>query len=237
MPKRWFYLEHEQALGPFAESELRVRLRRGELDAGVRAWHEDASGWWPLGELLQASAPPAIDTRPHPVHRYLARLVDVGLFGLAAMSALSLLLYAIAPAWALRLSEGLATTPGRALDLLLTIALSGLVAAVPLGLSGSTPGKWLFGIQVLDEDGHPIGLARALRREAQVWVHGLGLGIPLLSLLTLGLSYRRLMHSGQTRWDASMGLSVRHRRLSLAQVLAALAGLLVVGLLFWIQRG
>lgn len=246
--RRWFYLHDEQAHGPFAESELRARLRRGELGADTRGWHDGAEGWLPLPVLLSgaASASPHRDraarsgwndAAPHPVRRYLARLVDIGAFGLVAMSAVFLVLYTLAPDTGARLTQALGSTPGRSLDLFLTVALSSLLAALPLGLTGSTLGKWLFGIRVVDADGHPIGVALALRREWRVLWQGLAMGLPLVSLVTLGLAYRRLVRVGRTRWDEALDLHVRHRPLGPTQGMLAVVGLLSVAALFVMQRG
>jgi uncharacterized RDD family membrane protein YckC len=246
--KRWFYLHDDQAHGPFAESEIRARLRRAELPAQVRGWHDGADGWLPLAGMLVESARQSgrsgaharagwHDTSPHPVRRYLARLVDIGAFGLLAMSALFLLLYALAPETGMRFTHALGSTPGRALYMLLTLLLGSLLAAIPLGLTGSTPGKWLFGIRVVDSDGHPIGVALALRREMRVWLQGLALGLPVVSLVSLGLAYRRLVRRGRTRWDETLDLQVRHRPLGPAQSLLAALGLLAVAMLFVVQRG
>lgn len=246
--RRWFYLQDDQAHGPFAESEIRARLRRGQLAADTRGWHDDAEGWLPLQRLLAAVAPAPLyrgrnvplnwnDAAPHPVRRYLARLVDIGALGLLAMSAVFLVLYTLAPDTGARFTRALDSTPGRSLDLLLTVVLSSLLAALPLGLTGSTLGKWLFGIRVVDADGHPIGVALALRREFRVLVQGLAMGLPFVSLLTLGLAYRRLVREGRTRWDQALDLHVRHRPLGPAQGLLAIAGLLAVAALFVVQRG
>lgn len=247
MSRRWFYLRDDQAHGPFAESEIRAWLRRGQLAADTRGWNEDAEGWLPLPQLLErvAQVPKAgqgargrwDDAAPHPVRRYLARLVDIGAFGLLAMSALFLVLHAAAPETGMRFTEALGSTGGRTVDLLLTVVLSSLLAALPLGLTGSTLGKWLFGIRVVDADGHPIGVALALKRELRVLCQGLAAGLPVVSLITLGLAYRRLVRVGRTRWDEDLDLHVRHRPLGPAQGLLALAGLVAVAALFVVQRG
>jgi uncharacterized RDD family membrane protein YckC len=246
--RRWFYLEEECAHGPFAESEIRARLRRGQLSADTRGWHDGAEGWLPLPRLLaQVTQAPRQrhraaplgwnDAAPHPVRRYLARLVDIGAFGLLAMSAVFLVLYALAPDTGARFTQALGSTPGRSLDLLLTVVLSSLLAALPLGLTGSTLGKWLFGIRVVDADGQPIGVALALRREVRVLWQGLAMGLPVISLLTLGLAYRRLVRVGRTRWDEALDLHVRHHPLGPAQGVLAVIGLLAVAVLFVAQRG
>ncbi len=48
--------------------------------------------------------------------------------------------------------------------------------------SGATPGKMLFGLKVLTEDGEPIGLDKAVLRFIGLWVNILTLGIGYLMI-------------------------------------------------------
>lgn len=85
----------------------------------------------------------------------------------------------------------------------LTFVFSFLISGLFVGTLGATPGKYMFGIKVLSaEDMRPIGFGNAVYRELQVFVFGFWFGIPLLSLIGLFLSYRRLKQQGDTRWDA-----------------------------------
>lgn len=248
MPRRWFYLDDDHAHGPLREADVRSRLRMGDLAPDTRVWHDGADGWHPLQQVLERVRR---EGRPeaghpswgrgqdghHPVRRYLARLVDIGAFGLLGMAVLLLMLYALFPELGVRFTAALDSTPGRTLDLVLTVVLSSLIAAIPLGLTGSTLGKWLFGIQVLDDDGQPLGVRRAVGREMRVLVQGLAFGLPVISLLALGLAYRRLGRRGRTHWDEAMDLRVRYRPLSGVQMALGIIGLLSIAALFWMQRG
>ncbi len=49
---------------------------------------------------------------------------------------------------------------------------------------GTTPGKLLFSLRVVSHDG-ALNYRTALRREAYLLIWGIGLGIPLLSLIML----------------------------------------------------
>ena len=46
--------------------------------------------------------------------------------------------------------------------------------------SGATPGKMVFGLKVVTEDGDPIGLDKAILRYIGYWVNALTLGIGYL---------------------------------------------------------
>ncbi len=77
----------------------------------------------------------------------------------------------------------------------------------------TTPGKWLLGIKLQRLDGsnlpYSIGLARGFR----VFVQGIGLGIPIIGLITLILSYNKLSKTGSTSWDNRYHVLVTHDKL------------------------
>lgn len=105
--------------------------------------------------------------------------------------------------------------------------------AVSLAL-GQTPGKWCFGIRVRGPQGDRLRLSSALHRELLVWTKGLALGVPLLSLVTLVMSYARLTEDGTTAWDRRLGSQVSHiERTAVWWVKAVPAALAVIGLLLW----
>jgi hypothetical protein len=85
------------------------------------------------------------------------------------------------------------------------------VEAYLLGRSGRTPGKRLLGLQVTRLDGSPPEMSQAAARSISVWVRGLALGLPIVSLLTAADGYSRLTRSGRTSWDMSLGLKVTQR--------------------------
>ena len=88
---------------------------------------------------------------------------------------------------------------------------------------GTTPGKWLLKIQVTDATGGKLELAQAFLRSLQVWIRGMGMGIPILSLITLMMSHGRLVQDGSTRWDQLGNFKVVHGRFTFRRL--ALAGL------------
>lgn len=121
--------------------------------------------------------------------------------------------------------------------MLLIVFLGAMATVIPVGLTGRSPGKWLFGLQVVDIDGHAPGVRLAFSRELQVWVRGLALGLPLVSLVALGLSYRRLSRRGRTQWDQALGLDVRAEPVGRVRGALAGLGLGVAAMLLWTLRG
>lgn len=102
-----------------------------------------------------------------------------------------------------------------------------LFEALLLSTLGTSVGKWLLGTSVRAGDGSRLGYPRALARGFGVWIKGLGLGIPVVSLVTLLVSYSNLTGEyGKTSWDRSRNNFVLHRRLNFFGILAVLIILL-----------
>ncbi|MDF2900617.1 MAG: hypothetical protein K0Q62_676, partial [Phenylobacterium sp.] len=83
------------------------------------------------------------DTTPHPWRRYAARLTDILVLGSVAWFALAVVLYAVNPVVADRMFSG---ERNMAADGMLNLILVLPVIAILIGLTGSSLGKWVFGI-------------------------------------------------------------------------------------------
>jgi len=146
---------------------------------------------------------------PHPTERWAARLFDGLVLSLPLWFALSALATIWTPSSA-NLFGG--TDPGaRVFQILVGAVIDIPVYALFVGVWGVTPGKLMFGVRVSWANGGSIGWSAALVRELRVWVFGLGLGIPLVSLLTLLNSRNELNNTGYTQWDREGGTVVTHR--------------------------
>jgi len=168
------------------------------------------------------------DTRPAPWRRYFARVFDTLLFAWTLSFVLSTLLAATAPT-AFEVfygDDGLLGIP--AIDMVLTVLMPVPFLALLLGLTGTTPGKWLMGVRVTRRDGSAIGIENALQRELNVYLAGMGLGIPFISLVTLIKSHNRLTTDRVTSWDRGNDWVVTHRPMGPAQVLLGTLGVLAV---------
>jgi hypothetical protein len=100
---------------------------------------------------------------------------------------------------------------------------------------GTTPGKWMLSTTLRTARGAKLDGWAALSRSFDVWLRGLGVGIPLISLFTRLKAYNRLKAAGETLWDANGGFVVSHEplrtgRLALVVlVVLAWVGLVVLG--------
>jgi len=177
---------------------------------------------------LGGATHPWTDRSAHPWRRFFARVFDNLLVGSALWLALAVVGYAIAPAFSDQVFEVLATPLGGLLDGMLTLVFMIPVSAVLIGLSGGSPGKWIFGVRVSDGSGRPIGFFRALTREAKVWFFGLGAGIPIVTLFTLSSSRSRLEETGKARWDRKTDIVITHRTENIWQRCLTFVGAAVV---------
>jgi uncharacterized RDD family membrane protein YckC len=128
--------------------------------------------------------------RPAPWVRCFARYVDI----IAAVVLFSFVLAFTLP--------GIYDDPGGEYALVL-LALVGwiFVEAQLLAWWGTTPGKALLRTRVLNADGSHLSYGAALKRGLHVWWAGLGLGIPLITIITMLVARRRLLDEGRTSWD------------------------------------
>jgi hypothetical protein len=156
-------------------------------------------------------AMPAFDA-PRPWRRWAARWIDETLALILWTALLAVLAPFAAPTMLTRLVLFFAVFPA---------AFVVIEAAMLYGF-GATPGKALFGVIVREPDGAVLSFGRALHRSFRVFVQGIGMGLPILSLCTVLSAYFSLHDGGVTAWDRAGRFSVTHRPIGVAQRLTAL---------------
>jgi hypothetical protein len=164
---------------------------------------------------------------PTPWRRYGARVLDTTVNGFLGLSLLGVISYSVAPATADRLFSLFESEAGVLIDLLLSGLVASLIGGSLIGVSGFTLGKLIFGIMVTRPDGARLGVAAGVARDLSVLVKGLGLGIPVVVLFTMLLSYRTLLREGSTSWDRG-AFVVWHRPSGAAQYVLNVAGILLM---------
>ena len=89
------------------------------------------------------------------------------------------------------------------------IALFILLEAFCISVFGNTPGKALMGIRVAYEYGGKLPFPASLKRSFIAATVGLGLGIPIVALVTHIMQSRALSEDGYVFWDKHEGVSYK----------------------------
>ncbi|WP_317854670.1 RDD family protein [Chakrabartyella piscis] len=83
---------------------------------------------------------------------------------------------------------------------------------------GTTIGKRIFGIRVLDADGEKLTLEAAKKRTYSVFKHGMGYCIPLYDLYRQYKSYGKCKE-GELVWDAGISYEVEDNKVVLRMII------------------
>lgn len=220
----WYYALGQEQKGPVGEDDLRDLIRGGKVNKETFVWREGMDGWQAaserpeltaafgsppplpaapavsLSKLPNAAFPPptpkegsVVTSRPWP--RFWARLIDnlvfIPLFGFG----IGLLSVFYAPDLYLNL-----VAMNQVLYGIIIVPIVCLFLALLMAVTGTTLGKLIMGVRV------PVPPRRNrfvffLNREFNVWLAGLGLGIPLVALFTQVRQYRRLASGQAASYD------------------------------------
>ncbi len=249
--KKWHYMQGEKSVGPFSEPQIVSMIEGGTINANILVWPEGGETWKPAKDVfdLDGLFPPPfpgkkfpsipridngllrlksewLTSPPHPWRRYFARLLDLMTFGALGFMVLGFMLYAVVLSFADNFFNQIIYEQP-ALDSILSVLISIPISAIVLGFTGTTIGKWFFGIRVTDNEGRPLGFKKAWEREGMVWFRGLGLGIPIVSLFTVYSGYKNLMMEGQTTWDRDLSIKTSYKPNTILQIVMGLVGFLI----------
>jgi hypothetical protein len=93
-----------------------------------------------------------------------------------------------------------------------------ILEAIFLKTWGTTPGKWLLQIKIRDSLGRKPSFYNALRRSVRVYVQGMWLAMPGISIIPLLISYHKLVKNKITPWDKDYQFIVSHENISFIRV-------------------
>lgn len=220
----WIILDGEKT-GPFHDFEIRRRISGGELLVTTPAWHEGLAAWRALGEIdlfarefelvlpkdevsiLESGdpdslasdpsrKPPPLPSEPVFLRRFWARGLDLSLYsGLWWLGM-----------WAA--GQDIAAAAINPWIIFFRFIPWFVLEAVLIQRFATTPGKWLLGLHVLNQDGSHLELAASTRRSMRVLFSGIGFGVSYLALFCLTLSLVVSKRLGTTLWDATGGHKV-----------------------------
>ena len=231
----WIIRDGEKT-GPLHDYEVRRKIEDGELPADTPAWHEGLDGWHPLIEIgiftrefeLAKSAgepvrnfpedvrtdsptPPPLPVQTYYGRRFWARWLDLtlysGIWWIGMWAARQDIEAALLNPWVMFLQY----VPWFAIEPLL------------LHYFGTTPGKWLLGLEVVNLDGSRLDLPAAIRRSLRVMFTGVGFGWPFLAVFCQALSLFTAKRLGTTLWDHTGGHRVTAAPLDPFRIFALVA--------------
>jgi uncharacterized RDD family membrane protein YckC len=161
-----------------------------------------------------------------PWRRCAARTLDTLVEGWLGSLLLFYVLFSVAPVSAMNLLTLMQSSSGLFISAIMSTGLSALLGGFIIGATGTSLGKWFFGVKVLSGQLRPIGIGAGLAREFNVLFAGLGLGFPFISFLTQIVAFNRLKRDGETSWDADSYLVV-HRPAGGPQTMLNICGIIV----------
>jgi len=100
---------------------------------------------------------------------------------------------------------------------------------------GTTPGKWLLNTTVRDSSGKKPSFSSALKRSVSVWWRGMGMGVPIVAIITMLVAHGKLTKKGITTWDRDGAFVVSHKKISPIRVIIII--MFYIGFLFLIAFG
>lgn len=208
--------------GPYQLEQLQDMLDSGAVTFNDTVWVEGTENWVPLNQIEGIYLRPApepgsalfeegLQTRPWV--RYWARSIDSLLIGVAVFVPFG----AILPD---ELNNRLVSQFVQFLALALWIPIEAALIAT----FGCTPGKALLRIRVTNKSHSNLSFNQALSRSFGVWLKGLGTGlIPIVTIITNVIAYRRLSDKGVTTWDEDGRFKVTHRQVGIVRALIVIA--------------
>lgn len=97
-----------------------------------------------------------------------------------------------------------------------------------ISLFGYTPGKWLFSIRVIGKNRKKLPMETSIKRSFLVWLKGMAMGIPILSLFSIFIAYSRYAQLGVCSWDRELMCLIQHKEISKARMIIAIILLVVL---------
>lgn len=187
------------------------------------------------GPLLEAGAPAAavvIEAAPRPVHpfrRFWARIFDHALvtaivaFATGYQPPQPMEGEAFLESWG-RVMEAVTSPEAQLYARTLLYAMFGwhAVEAVLIYLFGTTPGKALFGIRVLNRGGGRLTPGLAFARSYYVYAAGMGFYISPLVLIGMVFGLIVLLAAGRSLWDHHLGTQVEHAPIGIVRIVLAI---------------
>ncbi|MEI6177628.1 MAG: RDD family protein [Verrucomicrobiota bacterium] len=241
----WIILDGEKS-GPIHDFDIRKKIESGELPATTPAWHEGLGAWRPLSEISLFSSefdrplaepepspvprqdsaggplPPPLPEKTYLIRRFWARWLD---------------LYFFAGIWWLIMwiaGRDIGDMLINPLELLFQYIPWFVIEALMLHRFATTPGKWLLGIRVVNNNGSFLSLPEAGRRCARVLFLGIGFGMQIVCTVCQLMAVVTTRRIGRPLWDHAGGHRITATPLQPVGVSVYVISLFIAMQLQWI---
>ncbi len=204
-------VQNGKKLGPLRDYEVRSRIESGQVSRNDLAWHEGLPKWVRLEEIeifkndfdQKTESTSSVESDPTPplpvqirlagkthlLRRFWARWLDMSVYAAAWW----LLMYVV----------------GRDIGAMITNLWVVLTIFIPwfaaeswlLHRFGTTPGKWLLGIRVINEDDSKLSFKSSIWRSTRVMIAGVGFGWGVLAMICQLMSWFTTRRIGKPIWD------------------------------------
>jgi uncharacterized RDD family membrane protein YckC len=152
-----------------------------------------------------------------PWRRFCARWFDIYIFVVATAFIGEILLAPYSKSYV-----ELMTAPNNDLLIgLVFLPFAFLLEAIFSSIAGTSPGKFLLGINVVKHSRDRLTLSDWLKRGLNVWFSGLALGVPFVSLITMWREYKKTGMDLPASYDEKLGFTVIGKELTLVKKLVA----------------
>ncbi len=128
----------------------------------------------------------------YPWRRYFARILDVAIYGTIWSAILGLIFH---------VNIMNRSNLEQVFDTFIAIAMMLAIEPLFLQKSGTTPGKYIFGIRITTKDGSKLSYFQALQRTWEVIGAGMGYNIPVYNLVRLWKSYKSCSQNTMQPWN------------------------------------
>jgi uncharacterized RDD family membrane protein YckC len=231
----FWLIRNGEKTGPLPDYEIRSKIEAEELGPEDPAWSEGMPNWVPLktialfSELFERPIespepqtdpffPPPLPEKPAVYRRFWARWFDLISYGslwwLGMWASGNDLKAMLVSPWLL----------------VLHLVPWFLIETLLIHHFGTTPGKALLGLSVVNVDGSRLSYSQSLRRAFRVMFAGIGFGLSLISPICQLMSWFLVRRIGTTLWDRAGGHRVTAAPMSVIRV-----SVLVIGFFIAVQ--
>jgi len=99
-----------------------------------------------------------------------------------------------------------------------------------ISIFGTTPGKALLNIRVVDDDGSKLSYGKVMGRNFSLWLNGLGMGIPIIAAITMIFSHNRLKNKKITSWDEKYKIKILYGNLGFFRIVVYIILFLIMSM-------